>query len=439
MFPKPWWQAGPGVPADNVRDVPDISLTASGDHDGYLVYFSGQLYPVGGTSASSPSFAGIVALVNQYVMAKGIQSKPGLGNINPNLYSLAQSTTGIIHDITTGDNIVPCVSKSPGCSSGSFGYKAGVGYDQVTGLGSVDAFNLVTKWASLPTAIGTTLTLTASPASIAQSASTQLTAKVSAVTGSNPPTGSVAFTVSGVSLGSAALIPNGSTATAALTVKGTSLSAGSNAIAASYTGAGTFSNSTATATVAVTGAPVATRTVVTAAPASLPASGALQLTATVTPASGSAAPAGTVTFLAGTTSLGTATLAGSSANATATLSASAAKLAMGANSITASYAGATNFSGSVSPAVTVTVTAPLIATTASLAANPASIAQSASTVLTVTVKAANGTTSPTGKVTFTTAAAAANTLGTATLSGSGGTATATLTVKGAASRREAIP
>ncbi len=430
VFPKPWWQAGPGVPADNVRDVPDISLTASGDHDGYLVYFSGQLYPVGGTSASSPSFAGIVALVNQYVTAKGIQSKPGLGNINPNLYSLAQSTTGIIHDITTGDNIVPCVSKSPGCSSGSFGYKAGVGYDQVTGLGSVDAYNLVTKWASLPTAVGTTLTLTASPASIAKSASTQLTAKVSAVTGSNPPTGSVAFTVSGVSLGSAALIPNGSTATATLTAKGTSLFAGSNAIAASYAGTGTFSNSTATATVAVTGAPVATRTVVTAAPASLPASGVLQLTATVTPASGSAAPTGTVTFLAGTTSLGTATLAASSANAAATLSVSAAKLAMGANSITASYAGVTNFSSSVSPAVTVTVTAPLIATTASLAANPASIAQSASTVLTVTVKAASGTISPTGTVTFTTTTAAANTLGTATLSGAGATATATLTVKG---------
>jgi Pro-kumamolisin, activation domain/Bacterial Ig-like domain (group 3) len=434
VFPKPWWQAGPGVPADNVRDVPDIALTASGDHDGYLVYFSGQLYPVGGTSASSPSFAGIVALVNQYLMANGIQSKSGLGNINPALYNLAQNTTGVIHDITTGDNVVPCVSKSPGCSSGSFGYKAGLGYDQVTGLGTVDAYNLVTKWTSLPAAIGTTLTLTASPASIAQSASTQLTAKVSAVTGSNPPTGSVTFSAGGVSLGSAALIPSGSTATATLTVKGAGLSAGNNVIAASYTGAGTFSNSTGTATVTVTGAPVATKTVVTATPASLPSTATLQLTATVTPASGSAAPTGTVTFLAGTTSLGTATLAASSAassNATATLSVSAAKLAMGANSITASYAGVTNFSSSVSPAVTVTVTAPLIATTASLAANPASIAQSASTVLTVTVKAASGTTSPTGTVTFATTATAANTLGTATLSGSGGTATATLTVKGA--------
>jgi subtilase family serine protease len=433
VFPKPWWQSGPGVPADNARDVPDISLTASGDHDGYLVYFSGQLFPVGGTSASSPSFAGIVALINQYMTAEGVQSKPGLGNINPTLYSLAQNTTGVIHDITTGDNIVPCVSKSPGCATGSFGYKAGVGYDQVTGLGSVDAYNLVTKWTSLPAAIGTTLALTASPSSIAQSGSTQLTAKVSAVTGSNPPTGSVTFSGGGASLGSAALTPSGSTATATLTVKGTSLAAGSNAIAANYTGAGAFSNSTAIATVTVAGAPVATRTVVIVTPASLPSTATLQVTATVTPASGSSSPSGTVTFLAGTTSLGTATLAASSANATATLSVSAAKLVMGANSITASYGGATNFSSSVSPAVTITVTAPPIATTASLAANPPSIAQSASTALTITVKAASGTTSPTGTVTFTATSAAANApaLGTATLSGSGGTATATLTVKGA--------
>jgi hypothetical protein len=429
VFPKPWWQAGPGVPSDNARDVPDISLTASGDHDGYLIYLSGGVMSVGGTSASSPAFAGIVAIVNQYVVAKGVQAKPGLGNINPTLYSLAQNTTGIIHDITVGDNIVPCAGKSVGCATGSFGYKAGVGYDLVTGLGSVDAYNLVTKWASLPVTIGTTMTLTASPASIAQSATTQLTAKITVVTGTNPPTGSVTFTAGGVSLGSAAAIVSGATSTAVLAVKGTSLSGSSDAITASYTAAGSFSNSTASATVTVTGTPVATKTVTTAGAASLAATGTAQLTATVTPASGSVPPTGSVTFSAGTTVLGTATLGAATAasNATATLSVSASKLAAGANSITSSYAGNGSFTSSASAAITVTVAAPLIATTASLAANPAGIAQSASTVLTVTVKAASGSTAPTGSVTFSAGNAS---LGTAKLAGSGASVTAALTVNG---------
>ncbi len=435
VFPKPWWQAGPGVPADGARDVPDISLTASGDHDGYVVYVSGQLFPVGGTSASSPAFAGIVSLTNQYVVAKGVQARAGLGNINPTLYNLAQNSAGVIHDISTGDNIVPCISKSTGCATGSFGYKAGIGYDMVTGLGSVDAYNLVTKWASLPALIGTSTTVTASAASIAQSASTQLTAKVTALTGSKPPTGSVNFTLGGVTLGSAALTTSGTTGVATLTVKGASLSAGSNTITASYAASGSFSNSAGTVSVAVTGAPISTKTAVTLDAASLSSTGTAKLTAVVVPASGTAAPAGTVTFMAGTVSLGTAALApGSVAGAAAaTLSVSGSRLTPGANSITASYAGAASFTGSTSVPVTLTVTAPLIATTATLAASPATIAQSASSSLTVTIRAASGTASPTGSVTFTTAGAAANTpaLGTATLSGTGGTATATFTLHGA--------
>jgi uncharacterized protein (TIGR03437 family) len=73
-----------------------------------------------------------------------------LGNINPTLYRLAQSTTGVFHDITVGDNIVPCASGTPNCSNGSFGLSAGPGYDEVTGLGSVDAYNLVHQWSTKP-------------------------------------------------------------------------------------------------------------------------------------------------------------------------------------------------------------------------------------------------------------------------------------------------
>ncbi len=126
FFAKPWWQIG--TPNDNVRDVPDVSLSA-GTHDAYLITTTASVAAnsfaaVGGTSASSPSFAGIVALLNQWLLQQTI-SQPGLGNINPMLYRLAQSTTDVFHDITTGDNKVPCVQGSPQCVDGMLGYAAG--------------------------------------------------------------------------------------------------------------------------------------------------------------------------------------------------------------------------------------------------------------------------------------------------------------------------
>jgi hypothetical protein len=108
----------------------------------------GVVQASGGTSASTPFFAGVVALLNQYVVANGVQAKPGLGNINPRLYQLAQITKGIFHDVTAGDNIVPCKTGTPDCTNGQYGYKAGPGYDHVTGLGSIDVANLVQNWAT---------------------------------------------------------------------------------------------------------------------------------------------------------------------------------------------------------------------------------------------------------------------------------------------------
>ncbi len=65
LFSKPSWQTGRGVPSDNARDVPDVSLNASDDHDRYLVYTGGSLQAYGGTSVPAPSFAGLTALLNQ--------------------------------------------------------------------------------------------------------------------------------------------------------------------------------------------------------------------------------------------------------------------------------------------------------------------------------------------------------------------------------------
>lgn len=162
FFSKPSWQTGTGVPNDGKRDVPDIALNGSSNHDPYLICSqdlfvqkqstatsctngfraSDQTFAaIGGTSAGAPTFAGILALINQ---ATGSH---GLGNVNPMLYQLA-ATNGVFHDISSGDNKVPCTSGSKNCPAGttSIGFSAGAGYDQVTGLGSPNVTNLINAW-----------------------------------------------------------------------------------------------------------------------------------------------------------------------------------------------------------------------------------------------------------------------------------------------------
>ena len=151
LFSKPSWQTGAGVPADGKRDVPDLALSASADHDGYLICSQSScvtgyrksdqtLTVIGGTSAAAPTFAGIVALIVQ-------KTNDRQGNVNQYLYSLATSAPNAFHDTTVGDNMVPCMAGSTDCpASGMIGYSAGPGYDLTTGLGSVDAGALVAAW-----------------------------------------------------------------------------------------------------------------------------------------------------------------------------------------------------------------------------------------------------------------------------------------------------
>jgi pseudomonalisin len=153
--PTPSWQTGPGVPTSDPgttnrhhRYLPDVSLAAAG-HDGYRVNSEGSTFLVSGTSASTPSFAGIMALIDQYTNSRN-------GNPNPQLYALAQSHPSVFHDITSGNNAVPCSVGFLGCSGPSIalgiarmgGYSAGPGYDLATGLGSVDIYQLVTNWSA---------------------------------------------------------------------------------------------------------------------------------------------------------------------------------------------------------------------------------------------------------------------------------------------------
>jgi tripeptidyl-peptidase-1 len=100
------------------RALPDISIQATD----YVVFNNGKTYPaVAGTSASTPVFSGMVALLNEARRAAG---KSPLGFINPLLYSLASGAS--FTDVTSGSN--------PGC--GTKGFPATQGWDAVTGLGT---------------------------------------------------------------------------------------------------------------------------------------------------------------------------------------------------------------------------------------------------------------------------------------------------------------
>lgn len=253
FFSKPDWQAGPGVPADGARDVPDISLSAA-LHDGYLVTYqsANNLYVSGGTSASSPSMAGILALLNQYTVSMGFQKTPGLGNINPQLYRLAQTTSTAFHDITTGDNIVQCAQGTADCLTGSYGYMAGPGYDLASGLGSVDANIFVTSWNTPASPVS--VSLTGNAAKVTVNDTVTLTAMVAAANGKGIPTGSVSAsstgsgTATGIPLGSAALTSAGATFTFPAWILGT----GTSTVVVTYAGDSAFSSGSATVKVQVT-------------------------------------------------------------------------------------------------------------------------------------------------------------------------------------------
>ncbi len=153
LYAKPNWQTAAGVPNDGKRDLPDFSLTAS-VHDGYLVclyggcnYGEDYFYYFGGTSASSPAAAGIMALVNQKMGGQ----RQGVANFV--FYRLAM-TPGVYHDTTKGDNKVP-----DGSGQYTVGYSAGPGYDLATGLGSFDVNALVNNWSAAASALGSTTTL----------------------------------------------------------------------------------------------------------------------------------------------------------------------------------------------------------------------------------------------------------------------------------------
>ncbi|MGC2581994.1 MAG: Ig-like domain repeat protein, partial [Acidobacteriaceae bacterium] len=409
-YPKPSWQTGTGVPADKVRDIPDVSLFAA-DGSNYTYYpicyedgdcqpnSSGpvQIFGVGGTSASAPSFAGIMALVNQ---KWGRQ-----GQADFVLYPMKTQFPAAFHDITAGTNAVPCslstvTDSSTGqsfpptncISAGSnavtitdptFGsategeigtgstpdYNAAAGYNLATGLGSVDANVLVNDWGSVENSFGTA-TVTLTPSTTTPTVGQTVTISGS-VTGTATPTGSVALISNSTSPLTAAL------ATFPLTASGTfsgtvnDLPGGTYQIWGQYSGNVKNGPSTS-APVSITVAKIASVTTmgllnstgstsVTSGSTAVPYGTQMEVNAYVSGASNSGGcvnaagsraftcPTGAITFSDGSSAINTAIL---NAEGDAEYN---APFAVGSHSVTATYAGDSSYNASSAAAVTFTV------------------------------------------------------------------------------------
>ena len=345
LFIKPGFQSDVEPSIASRRMVPDVALAAAPAPVPYAIIFGGSTTLVGGTSAATPVFAGIAALVNQYLVTKGSAHAPGLGNINPALYLLAEQDPWIFHDITAGSNEVPCVIDTPDCTTGTLGYAAGPGYDLATGLGSVDAYALATNWASAVLESSST-SLSASSSSTQAEQSISLMAAVTA--GGAPLAASpVVFYYSNPQYESSQTILGGAATdiTGKATLVTNLLPSGTNTIVAASTGTTEVAPSADSNAVAVTVAAFPTTLEVT------PSSGPYQAGQTVTLNVSVKGPAGDDLdgpassgsfFTAGTVSLYDA--AGKlDASATLTTSGSAVfttpALAAGANSFYVSYSG----------------------------------------------------------------------------------------------------
>jgi subtilase family serine protease len=131
LFPRPAYQDGLAR-AGATRGVPDVAANADSDTAMAVEYSDGELRAATGTSASTPLWAGVIALADQ-------EAGRHLGLVNPAIYSIARGPAyhRAFHDVVTGDNSVVW-------PTGVFdGYTAGPGWDPVTGWGSPDAQYLV--------------------------------------------------------------------------------------------------------------------------------------------------------------------------------------------------------------------------------------------------------------------------------------------------------
>jgi subtilase family serine protease len=393
-WPKPSWQTGvSGIPGDGVRDLPDISFF-SGDgslESATLICVSNDGAPctdiantasggtgaaeeVGGTSVATPEMAGVMALINQ--KAGAAQGSP-----NAELYTLAakqtysscSAETGTtsngcyFNDIDQGTNSMPCDYEgkaveggtafdgntglwepttasaglaSPNCSivnSGDVvgtlsGYSAGTGYDQATGLGSLNIANVVSNWPAATTVTSTTAAISLSGVT-SISTSQSLSVKVTVTGTGGTPTGTVTLMTSANDYIATQTLSAG---IATFTIPANTFTcSGTVTLTAAYGGSSSFASSTTSSSVTITGSPCTSASTgsfslgAISSPATIAPGGTATATATV---SASGGYAGTVTLSCSLTTSpsgasnlpscepsGTITLGASSTSGSATL------------------------------------------------------------------------------------------------------------------------
>lgn len=409
----PSWQTGTGVPSARAgRYTPDVSFSAS-CHDGYfgclaaagascVAGSSGSYYFVGfcGTSASAPGMAGVGALLNQKL--GGAQ-----GNLNTEIYAEAASTSAAFHDVTVATSGVSSCSAStpslcnnsiPGPSSltgGQAGYLVTTGFDEVTGLGSLNVTQFLDNFTSKLTP---TVTVTPSPTSITTAQSLSVTVTVSGGSGNPTPTGAVTLT-SGSYTSSATTLASGA---ATITVPAGSLSAGTETLTATYTPGSTsgpiYNSATGTNSVTVTAAKIAPTVTVSPSAAQITTAESLTVTVSVSGGGGNPTPTGSVTLASGSYTSAATTLGGGAA----AIAIPAGSLATGTDTLTATYTPDANSSGAYNSATgtgSIQVTAKQTPAV-TVSPSPSTLTTSQSTTVTITVAAAGGYGTPTGSVTL---------------------------------------
>ncbi|HEY6446183.1 MAG TPA: Ig-like domain repeat protein [Acidobacteriaceae bacterium] len=455
VYSLPSWQST--VTSGSGRNLPDVSFLAGNGFYGAVwgictdleVDSSGNPVPdctagatlnnfnltgVGGTSASAPAFAGMLALVEQ-------KTESRLGQVDYALYDLAHTSySSVFHDVTTGDNSVFCALNSPNCKviSASLyeyylsGYNASTGYDTASGLGSVNAAAMESSWSS--------------PSFAATSSVFALNGSAAPLTithGQSVSVGDTVTSTSGIPSGEVELVDNLSPATrpnaegiatfalsnGAVAASTTALPGGSYQVTAHYSGSNTFAQSGSNA-IAVTVNPESSTTTLKVAGIYDPATGKSVSTPyygfiylldaqpygnSSSAANPNGGATGTVTFKAGATSLGSAALGSEGVAELQT-----ATIPGGTNSLTAVFPGDVSFQASTSAPVSYTV-APAVTTLKTPTFTPFDPSVGANETLSVALTVDSAGAGPTGTVSFMNGSAS---LGTATMVGTAATATA---------------
>ena len=407
-YPKPSWQSPAGLTGvvnDGKRDLPDVSFFSADGYvsdSAYLICveenggspctYSTDAEPfaseVGGTSASTPPMAGVMALINQKTGA-------AQGFANPELYKLAAaqtysscsaesvttSSTCLFNDIDANDtgtgpdpftspgtNAMPCdygaqTGISPNCTAvdsldGSSdtvgilsGYNSGTGYDQATGLGSLNVANVVNAWPATVGSSKATVTVTPAVTTLSSNETLAVTGTVAGAvvtsTGVNvAPTGTVTLTA-GTYTSSTILSSSGGYS---FTVPASSFSTGTDTLTASYAGDVNYGTAKGAATVAVTTSSLLAATVtVTPASSTLDSNSTLSVPVAVT--GSGAAPSGTVTLSGGGYTSSAETLV----SGNFTFSIPVNSLSAGSDTLTVTYSGDAIY-GSTAGTAVVTVT-----------------------------------------------------------------------------------